>query len=167
VDGFSIVRGSAEDVDRLEPLWLSMVRHHGGLAPAAAADIPFREESETWLRRRPRYEQWLEDPGARLFLAVDSDGEAVGYAVTRVGGEEATMATGRVGELESLAVLPDHRGRGVGEALVGAALEHFRELGLREWNLAVMDGNERARAFYERLGLRAYVTIMLGRIPDA
>lgn len=153
------------DLDRVESLWLSMVAHHRDHPPAAAAAIPFREDAETWRRRRPRYEQWIEEPDARLFLAVDGDGKAVGYAFSRVAGEEASVATGRVGELESLAVLPEHRGGRVGQALVGAVLDHFRELGLRDWSVAVMDGNDRARALYERLGLRPYITLLLGRVP--
>jgi GNAT superfamily N-acetyltransferase len=56
--------------------------------------------------------------------------------------------------LEDLFVLPDHRGRGVGHALL-AHLAHLaleRGCGRLEW--AVLNWNEEAIRFYERLGAR-------------
>jgi GNAT superfamily N-acetyltransferase len=56
--------------------------------------------------------------------------------------------------LEDLFVLPDHRGRGVGHALL-AHLAHLaleRGCGRLEW--AVLNWNQEAIRFYERLGAR-------------
>jgi len=56
--------------------------------------------------------------------------------------------------LEDLFVLPDHRGRGVGRALL-AHLAHLaieRGCGRLEW--AVLNWNQEAIRFYERLGAR-------------
>ena len=57
--------------------------------------------------------------------------------------------------LEDLFVLPDYRGAGVGRALLGhlAHLAIHRGCGRLEW--CVLDWNEPAIAFYERLGARA------------
>jgi GNAT superfamily N-acetyltransferase len=56
--------------------------------------------------------------------------------------------------LEDLFVLPDHRGRGVGRALLGhlAHLALERGCGRLEW--AVLTWNQEAIRFYERLGAR-------------
>jgi GNAT superfamily N-acetyltransferase len=56
--------------------------------------------------------------------------------------------------LEDLFVLADHRGRGVGRALL-AYLAHLaveRDCGRLEW--AVLDWNQEAIRFYERLGAK-------------
>lgn len=162
-----IVEGAPEDVARLEPMWLGMVSHHVDCAPAAAEVRPFRDPAETWRRRRARYEEWIREPDARLLIAEDEDGAAVGYAFLRVGGGESTLATGdRVGDLESLAVVPQARGAGVGSALIEAAFGHFRDLGIGEMALNVMDGNDAARRLYERHGLRSYNLAMLGPVPE-
>ncbi len=164
-----IVDGAAADIPRLEPLWLAMVAHHSSCGVPAAEAVPFRAPQETWTRRRARYEQWIGQPAARLLIAEDEDtGQAIGYSMLRVGGGEATVATGeRVGELESLSVAPHARGQGVGSALIDAAFAHFREQGATEMTLSVMAGNEAAQRLYERHGLRPYYLAMLGRIPDA
>ena len=163
-----IVDGGASDIARLEPLWLAMVSHHIASRPAAAESVPFRDPPETWTRRRRRYEEWIHEPGARLLVAENDNGEAVGYAFLRVFDGESTMATGdTVAHLESLAVLPQARGSGVGSALIDSAFEYFRNRGLTEITLSVMDGNDAALRLYERYGLRRYHVEMLGRLPEA
>lgn len=159
----TIRAAGAGELDRVEPLWAAMAAHHAQVGPA---DFDYRPAADSWRRRRARYEQWLQEPDARLLLA-ERDGEAVGYAFLRVGGEEATVVTGRVGDLESLSVAEAHRGQGIGERLVRAAIDHFEAAGATEWGLAVFEGNDRALAFYERFGLRPYVRLLLGRLPGA
>ena len=161
-----ITAADAGAIARVEPLWLAMVAHHRECRPAASEVRPFRAPEETWPRRRARYEEWIGDPDARLLIAEDDDGDALGYAFLRVGGGESTLATGdRVGELESLAVAPAARGAGVGSALIEAAFAHFRALGVTEMTLSVMHGNEAAQRLYERHGLRPYFVAMLGAVP--
>jgi ribosomal protein S18 acetylase RimI-like enzyme len=55
-------------------------------------------------------------------------------------------------ELISMWVAPFARGRGVGDALVTAALDWARERKASGVALAVLEGNERALALYRRHG---------------
>ena len=87
-------------------------------------------------------------------LVADVDGVPAGYVVTARRTEDAA----RVGEVELLAVDPEHQGRGLGGALVEAALEQIRGYGV---DLAVVAtggdaGHDAARAVYERAGFRLY-----------
>lgn len=60
--------------------------------------------------------------------------------------------SGETGEITAMFVDESARGQGVGRALLGHALEHFRSLGLRTARLDVRPGQEGALAFYRRLG---------------
>jgi ribosomal protein S18 acetylase RimI-like enzyme len=63
--------------------------------------------------------------------------------------------TGRVGiYLEDLYVRPEHRGRGVGRALLAdlARTAHARGYARLDWS--VLDWNESALAFYRAIGAR-------------
>lgn len=65
------------------------------------------------------------------------------------------------GYLWQVAVHEALRSAGIGTLLISAAEQRIRARGLDRAELAVEDGNPRARALYERLGYVAY-----GREPD-
>ena len=128
--------------------------------------LPFRSREEAWERRRPHYEALLESGRGHLLLA-EEDGRVIGYAMVSEIGGQATLATGdRMAELETLSVAEGERGHGVGRALMDAAYAVMRELGATELMLYVIEGNDGAVRFYERLGLRPYLRVMLGPVPS-
>jgi mycothiol synthase len=86
--------------------------------------------------------------GRILFVEREADGELAG-TTTLLGG----MFNGRpVGLVECLAVHPAHRSRGLGEALVVAALHDLRERGQTEALLDAHPALTAALRLYERLG---------------
>jgi GNAT superfamily N-acetyltransferase len=90
-------------------------------------------------------------PYAEAVLA-DVDGRAAGFALFF---HSFSTFLGRPGiYLEDLFVIPEHRGQGIGRALLAhlARLAVERGCGRLEW--AVLDWNSEAIAFYERLGAR-------------
>jgi ribosomal protein S18 acetylase RimI-like enzyme len=161
----AITRAGPERIDDFEPLWKAMHAHHRSVAGHLDAIAPFRSDDESWTRRRAHYERVLAAPEAFVLLA-ERDGRPVGYAVVALRGTEASLEVGpRVAELESLSVLPDERGDGLGGRLMDAVFEELRRQGVEELALAVMEGNAGALRFYERRGFVPYVGIMLARVP--
>ncbi len=59
--------------------------------------------------------------------------------------------------IHDIAVLPAHRGRGVGQALLAAAEAHARERGCCKLTLEVLTGNRVALRSYQRFGFAPYV----------
>jgi ribosomal protein S18 acetylase RimI-like enzyme len=117
---FDIARGSAADLDALEPLWVAVHHRHAESMPELR---PYVTDAETWAASRAMYVELLARPDTVLLLA-HADGALVGYGLAHVmeAGETwlaDTWVTGRrVGEIESLSVLPDLRGAGIGSALL-------------------------------------------------
>ena len=102
---------------------------------------------------------------AQSFAAVaEENGELVGLYILHPNNE------GRCGHIAnaSYAVRGDCRGRGVGEALVRDSLSRARGFGFRAMQFnAVVAGNARARALYERIGFRCVGRVEGGfRLPD-
>jgi GNAT superfamily N-acetyltransferase len=91
-----------------------------------------------------------ERPVAEAIVAEDRAAELIGFALFF---SSFSTFLGRPGLwLEDLFVLPAHRRRGVGTALL-TALAHIaveRDYGRFEWS--VLDWNESALAFYQRMG---------------
>lgn len=151
-----IVEGSVEDVDLLEPLWVSVHHAHAAAMPELG---PYVSDAKTWADMRAIYDEQFAKPDTRLLLAYDGE-MLVGYAVTHVMPIEETWigdtwATGdRIGELETVAVAPSHRGRGIGNALLDAVDRVFAEQGVADVIIGALAGNEGALRLYERRGFR-------------
>jgi GNAT superfamily N-acetyltransferase len=88
-------------------------------------------------------------PTTMIFLAY-SGGQAVGIATCFRG--FSTFQARPLMNIHDLAVLPDHRGYGVGPALLTAIERRAREIGCCKLTLEVQENNERARRAYARAG---------------
>lgn len=93
-----------------------------------------------------------ERPEAEVILAY-ADDEPAGFALFFH--NYSTFLARKGLYLEDLFVLPEHRGKGIGLALLRelARIAVERNCGRMEW--AVLDWNQPAIDFYERLGARA------------
>jgi GNAT superfamily N-acetyltransferase len=92
-------------------------------------------------------------PTTLVLLAYDGD-TPVGVAVCFVG--FSTFAARPLVNLHDVAVLPTHRGRGVGRALLAAVEAQARELGCCKLTLEVLDQNHRALRTYAAAGFKRY-----------
>jgi GNAT superfamily N-acetyltransferase len=161
-----IVRAGIERIDDLQPLWESLHEHHATVAPHLEQLGPVRAPDQSWAVRRELYEEWLAEPDAFVLLA-QVEGESIGYALVHLRGPEETWETGeRIGVLETLTVLPDERGRGIGSALFERIYAELRRLGVTELQVAVISKNVEALRFYERHGLLPFTVSFMGRVSD-
>jgi ribosomal protein S18 acetylase RimI-like enzyme len=91
-----------------------------------------------------------ERTGPEDVLVAVVDGAVAGYA--HIGAAIPVASNAHVLMLHGLAVDPAHQGRGVGRALVAAAVEEARRRGARKLRLRVLGHNAAARRAYEACG---------------
>lgn len=125
-------------------------RHLDGLMQVMRAgfDAAF---GEAWSALQLAGTMGLDSSFARQ--SIDQQGTASGFTLCRAAGPEV--------ELLLIAVHPEWRGRGIGEALIGAACADAGLRGASEIFLEVRDNNHPARALYRKTGF-----IDVGRRPD-
>ena len=161
-------RGSTADLVSLETLWVSVHHRHAESMPELA---PYVDDQQTWAARSALYAELPGKPGTVLLLAT-ADGAVVGYGLAHVmpAGDTwvaDTWHTGdRIGEIESLAVLPSHRGRGIGTQLLAGLERELQAIGVRDLIIGVLTGNEAAIRLYQRHGFRptwSYLSRFTGR----
>jgi ribosomal protein S18 acetylase RimI-like enzyme len=151
-----IERHGADALDAVEPLWHALKNHHGACTPG----IPIRSDAESWSLRRREYERWLAEPGAFLLIAR-AGGRAVAYALVRMQEAGPTwLEPARYAHVQDLAVAPEARGGGLGQALIDRVHD---ETGCDVVELVVLSANASARAFYDRLGFEPYAEILRRR----
>jgi RimJ/RimL family protein N-acetyltransferase len=135
--GFSVRRGDSTDFDVVSALYSAVAAE--GLWIGAEAPVE-------WTSQRRDLWCWTadhEDRGA-WFLADDDDAQLVGYlAVIRAGAEHADFG---------MAVEAQHRGLGVGGALLDAAVAWCRDAALSKINCQVWPHNGAALALYRSRG---------------
>jgi len=92
-------------------------------------------------------------PTTLVFLAYEGL-DPVGVAICFLG--FSTFAARSLINLHDVAVLPSHRGRGIGRGLLAAVEARAREIGCCKLTLEVLDKNERALRTYTAAGFKRY-----------
>jgi ribosomal protein S18 acetylase RimI-like enzyme len=165
VENVEIVSGTAADIPRLEPLWVSVHHQHQSAMPELA---PYVSDETTWAERCALYEILLAKPDTILWIAQIDD-RAVGYGLAHVMPVSETWiadtwVTGaRIGEIESLAVDPEFRGNGIGSRLLQQLIEGLNEQGVEDHVIGALPGNVDAIRLYERHGYKKSWTYLMNR----
>lgn len=96
-----------------------------------------------------------------VYVAKDG-GDTIGYAfcALREPTFRHTMRPRRTLFIDDLCVDEARRGEGVGEALFRFVCEEAERLGCDDVTLCVWEGNDGARRFYEKMGMRPRETMM-------
>jgi len=98
--------------------------------------------------------------GTTIVVVAERDGQAIGHCTVRCLAPSGSSEAAHVGELGIL-VHRDHRGTGVGRALLTAALRQCRGK-FEIVRLSVFSVNQRARRLYEEFGF-----VYIGTVPRA
>jgi ribosomal protein S18 acetylase RimI-like enzyme len=154
VTEWQVRTGGAADLELVGPLWVAVHHQHAETMPQLA---PYVSDDETWRVRRVLYEELLAKPDTLLLIA-SIDETAVGYGLAHVLPVDETWIpdtweTGsRIGEIESLSVLPEYRGSGLGSELLNRLEQHLHAIGVQDLILGALPGNTDAIRLYERRG---------------
>ena len=99
--------------------------------------------------------QYLYRRPTAVFLVAEQGGDVVGEGVALVRQHKRGLS----GRIYSLAVRPESRGQGIGEALVRALVEELMSRGVRRIYLEVETTNAGAMGLYQRLGFEQIGTL--------
>lgn len=127
------------------------------IRPAEHADLlaVVRIENESFSQPWPyeAFDKFLGEPG---FLVALENREVVGYIIADV-----TSNYGRnLGHIKDIAVHPDHRGSGVGSALLTRSIAVLASRGADTVKLEVRRSNDGAKRLYRKFGFEP-----LRRVP--
>jgi ribosomal protein S18 acetylase RimI-like enzyme len=140
--GDAIVRvATNEDLEAVTRLYIALSRHHRALQPGNPRYLVGNDRWEAVARNA------LRDPATTVFVS-ERDGRVVGLLALSL----VEKVWGTSCEIHTLMIDEAARGLGHGTALMGAAERFAAQVGARALRVEVLDGNEKGRLFYERLG---------------
>lgn len=107
-----------------------------------------RIANTTWQqRKRDGIDYDLRRNRDNAFVA-ELDGQVVGYICTRIYRDLAT------GHVANMAVAKDWQGHGIGKMLMRAALDHFRDCGMRYARIETLEQNYKGQQLYPAFGFK-------------
>lgn len=122
----------------------------GQIRPMTTADVPAVNALEQELFPTDAWpEQMFHDELAQsstryYLVAEDAFGRIIAYA--------GLMAVQPIADVQTIAVVPEREGQGIGTRLLTMLVDAARERGMADVMLEVRSDNPRARALYERFG---------------
>jgi ribosomal protein S18 acetylase RimI-like enzyme len=94
----------------------------------------------------------LENQEADIFIAFDEHQEAQGFVLNYT--SFSSVSLGKVIVLNDLFVVPDHRQKGVANALIERVEQFAKEKGAIRVDLSTAKDNVNAQALYEKMGFK-------------
>lgn len=116
---------------------------------------------------QPELEALFRDENTPVYVAVDEGDRVLGYAfcVLKQPPFANTMRPRKTFFIDDLCVDETCRGERIGETLFRFALKEAERLGCSDVTLNVWEGNDAAKRFYEKMGMKPKETLMEYRLP--
>jgi len=150
-------RAEVRDLDRVAALWTAITRYHEPLDPVFRMREDAGGEVAELLRALDR------DPDCEIFV-FDEGGDLPGMLIVRVDHAPPIMAESERAEITDLGVREDARRRGIGTALLDAALAWVRASGVRRVEVQVAHANGAAQAFWRARGFADFMDVLDKRL---
>ena len=146
-------RAQPRDIDAISELWILISEHHAPLDRSFA----MRSGAEAEVRELVR--GILRDADAAVFV-YDETGGTPGMCIVRVDRAPPILRERERAIFTDLCVRDTARRRGIGRALVGAALDWVAERGLDRVEVRVAAGNAEGQAFWRALGFADFIDVL-------
>lgn len=118
---------------------------------------------------RNTYESWLSDRTVEVFVVEDNSKEILAYMILDIKelANNPILLERKILFIRNIGVSKICRGTGIGKTLVQKAFEYAKEIQAISVELNVLEFNETAISFYEKLGFKTKSRQMECGLPNA
>ncbi len=147
-------KATKKDIPQLVELWKKFIKHHQRLSPKTRFYMSMVKNAD---RKWVRYvkAKKLGKRNAMMFVAVKGK-KLIGYATGNLEKNKPVYKLKSYGVFGSFFVVPEQRGKGVGNLLRHAVFEWFKSKKLKHVEIVVMVGNKKTKKIYEHWGFKDY-----------
>ena len=149
-----IRRAIKDDIPRIMELLSEVLEIHAKIRPDIFVPGTTKYPAE-------QLEEIISNEKTPVWVDVE-EGEVAGYAfcVLKDAQRSENVVPHKLLYIDDLCVAEKFRGRGIGRALFDHAVAEAKKHGCFEVTLVVWEGNDSARAFYDRMGMKPKETVM-------
>lgn len=150
-----IRRAIEKDIDQVSHLLSEVLEIHAKLRPDIFISGTTKYTHDELLRI-------FQDDNRPVFVAVDDADQVLGYAFCQLERQpfSTNMRDFQTLYIDDLCVDQKARGKGTGKALYQFVCDFAKKKGCYDVTLNVWEGNDKARAFYDRMGLKVKETTL-------
>lgn len=144
MENISFITTNGSEIDRIKELWEGLNNHH------FRKSINFKERYKnfTFEKRKEILIKKVGDGEIYIELAIDNQfNKAIGYCMSVL-----TNYPEPEGEVESLYIDSNYRGKGIGEIFMKHAIEWLNSKNIGTQRIVVACGNEEVLPFYLKFG---------------
>ena len=148
---YRIEIGGQELLDSIEQLWQELLLFHAAKSEHFKKDyraFKFETRKKDLLNKSKR-------GSLRVSLSKDEKNRIFGYCVSSIQDRE--------GEIDSIFVSEDYRGKGIGSELIEDCMNWFKDNRVKRIKVGVAFGNESTFQFYKKFGLFPRVTYLTSK----
>ena len=112
--------------------------------------LPSQANSDVWIK-------FVRDSvgrGRSFLFGAKTQGKLVGFILASYIRDSPFEVAENIGAINDLYVLPEHRGKGMGEKLIIECLEKLKTEGVQSVRVQVLSENATAIGLYEKLGFK-------------
>lgn len=145
-----IRRMRVEEIDEIQQLYAQQIQADDN--PLTAIRIPPKQHA--WEMRRLRQQLIAEQRYIPIvaMLGAEKDAAMVGYTAAIIEHQASLFEVQTVASIDELWVLPEHRGRGIGCALMEELFRQIDVLGIEWVKVQMPVNNEETRGFFDKIG---------------
>ncbi len=141
-----IRRYEPQDLDRIKEITVICFE---GVSIDHNIEKTFGQFSETdWKVRKAAHMDDDVAANAEGIFVYEEEDIVIGYITTRIFREAL------IGQILNLSVIPGHQGKGIGKALMKAALDYFEDEGMKVAKIETLDQNDVGQSFYPNAGFK-------------
>lgn len=147
----------AKDLDRVAALWTAITHHHEPFDPV------FRMRRDAGSELREMLGAMARDPDCEIYV-YDEAGDLPGMLIVRIDRSPPIMEEVERAEITDLGVREDARRKGIGTALLQAALAWVRASGVSRIEVQVAHANPEGQAFWRARGFGDFMDVLDKRL---
>jgi len=136
----------------------ALIEYLSATAGETEFTLAYPDERAMTKEQEERFIQSINDSPSSLMILCEIDGRIAGNCHLSIGARRKISHRGSI----AIALYRKYWNRGIGTAMMRELIALGRELGLHQLELDYIEGNERGRALYEKMGFE-----LVAERPDA
>ena len=148
-----IREASEKHIPEITKLWMEFMYFNAEIEPFDTSGDNVLSQVETHLKNR------ITSDDALVVVAID-DNKVIGYSISEVTQKPSALRNKNLGIIYDMAITADHRGKGIGKAMLDRIKAWFKERDIKRIEISAVTKKTIGDTFWQEQGFQNYEEIM-------